>query len=72
MTNTEMLNQLIRERGLKKVYLAEKVGLSPAGFHNCVTNRAEFRASQIQTLCDLLGVDDPAQRVALFFDTSGA
>ena len=72
MTNTEKLNRLIRERGLKKVYLAKKVGLTPAGFYNCVNNRAEFKASQILTLCELLGVDDPAQREALFFDRHGA
>lgn len=72
VTNTEMLNQLIQEKGLKKIFLAKQIGLTPAGFYNCVNNLAEFRASQIDKLCDLLGIDDPEQRMAIFFAQRGA
>lgn len=71
MTNTELLEQLIREKGLKKTYLAERVGLTLAGFRNCVTNRAEFRASQIAILCDELGIVTPEQKDAIFFANFG-
>ena len=47
MTNTEMLEKRISDSGKKKGFLAEKVGLSRAGFRNCMTNKAEFTASQI-------------------------
>lgn len=70
MTNTELLEQAIKESGLKKVYLAEKVGLTPAGFYNCVNNKAEFKASQINTLCKLLGIDS-AGKDAIFFADIG-
>ena len=72
MTNTELLNQLIQEKGLKKVFLAKEVGLSPQGFYNCVHNLAEFRASQIERLCDLLGVESLEQKEAIFFAGVGA
>lgn len=67
MTNTEMLEKVIREKGLKKVFLAEKIGLTPAGFYNCLNNRAEFKASQINILCDLLGIEDLQTKEAIFF-----
>lgn len=66
MTNTEMLEQRIKDSGFKKSFLAEKVGLTPAGFYNCVNNRAEFKASQINTLCKLLGID-AVTKDAIFF-----
>lgn len=71
MTNTALLEEAIRESGLKKVYLAKKVGLTAAGFYNCCNNKAEFKASQINTLCDLLGIEDLARKEAIFFADFG-
>lgn len=71
MTNKEKLEQAIKDRGLKKAFLAEKIGLTPAGFCNCLNNRAEFKASQINTLCDLLGITDLAEKEAIFFADVG-
>lgn len=67
MTNTDLLEEKITSSGKKKVFLAEKVGLSKQGFRNCCTNKAEFRASQIQTLCEELGITDLKERQAIFF-----
>lgn len=72
MTNTELLNRAIKVSGLKKKYLAEKIGLSPAGFWKCATNRAEFTVSQASILCELLGIEDQAVREAIFFARKGA
>lgn len=71
MTNTELLEKAIKSSGLKKIFLAEKIGLSAAGFCNCLNNRAEFKASQINTLCDLLGIVDLAEKEAIFFADFG-
>ena len=67
MTNKELLEKAIKDSGLKKVFLAEKIGLTPAGFCNCLNNRAEFKASQINTLCELLGITDLSTKEAIFF-----
>lgn len=72
MTNTKKLEDIIQKSGYKKAYLAEKIGLTPAGFCNCLNNRAEFRASQIATLCDLLGIHDWELKEAIFFSPGGA
>lgn len=71
MTNTALLEQAIKDSGLKKAFLAEKVGLTPAGFYNCVNNKAEFKASQINTLCDVLGIESLEQKEAIFFSDFG-
>lgn len=67
MTNTELLEAKIAESGKKKVYLAEKIGLTYAGFRNCCTNKAEFKASQIQILCDELNITSLKEKNAIFF-----
>lgn len=71
MTNTALLNKAIRKSGLKKSYLADKIGLSPAGFCNCLNNRAEFKASQINILCDLLGIKSLEEKEKIFFAENG-
>jgi hypothetical protein len=71
VTNKEKLEQAIKAKGLKKAFLAEKIGLTPAGFCNCLNNRAEFKASQINTLCDVLGITDLAEKEAIFFAEVG-
>ena len=72
MTHTEKLEDKIAKSGKKKIYLAEKVGLSLAGFRNCCTNKSEFKASQIQILCDELGIVDFEDVRAIFFAPNGA
>jgi hypothetical protein len=72
MTNTALLNQLIAKSGFKKCYIAERLGLSRAGLNNCIANRAEFKASHIATLCELLGIKDFELKEAIFFNRSGA
>lgn len=67
MTNTKLLEFYIKKSGLKKAYIAEKIGLSAVGFRNCMVNRAEFRSSHIRKLCELLGIDDPVTVWAVFF-----
>ena len=67
MTNTQLLNDLIKKSGLKKVYIAEKAGLSPVGLHHCITGKSEFKASQIGIICNLLGIKDLELKEAVFF-----
>lgn len=67
MTNTELLEAKIKDSGLKKKYLAAECGLTPNGFRNCCTNVAEFKASQIETLCRLLKIVSLTERQAIFF-----
>lgn len=67
MTNTELLELKIKESGKKKSYLAQKVGLTRAGFRNCCINKSEFRTGQVQILCEELGITSLKEKQAIFF-----
>lgn len=67
MVNTELLEQKIKESGKKKGYLAQKCGLTLAGFRNCVKNDAEFKASHIKILCAELNITSLKEKEAIFF-----
>ena len=72
MNNTELLERKIEESGKKRKYLAEKVGLSYPGFRNCITNKAEFRAKQIDILCAELNITSLKEKEAIFFAKNGS
>lgn len=72
MNNTKLLEQKIKDSGKKITYLASKVGLSYAGFRNCVINKAEFKAGQIDILCDELNITSLKEKENIFFAKDGA
>ena len=67
MTNTELLEEKITKSGLKKSYLAKAIGLSSYGLMLKIKNINEFKASEIEKLCILLGITDMEERCAIFF-----
>lgn len=72
MNNTELLEDKIKKSGKKITYLAEKCGLSYAGFRNCVTNKAEFKSSHIDILCEELNITSLREKETIFFAKAGA
>lgn len=72
MNNTALLEDKIKKSGKKKSYLAKKVGLSGAGFRNCLINKAEFKPSQIDILCTELKITSLREKDAIFFANNGA
>lgn len=72
MTNTALLEDKIKKSGKKKGYLAEKVGLSAAGFYNCLNNKAEWKVSQIDILCEELNITSLKERFLIFFAKAGS
>ena len=69
MTDTEALNKIIDESGLKRKYLAEKLDLSAYGLLKKINNENEFRQSEIDALCKLLGITSAKKRMDIFFKT---
>jgi len=49
-TNVELLDQVIEDSGLKISYLADKCGLSRAGFYQKKAGKTEWTASEISVL----------------------
>ena len=67
MTNTDLLEEKIAQSGKKKIYLAEKLGVTPQGLRNLIKNKTEFKARHIQILCDELGITTAKDKEAIFF-----
>lgn len=72
MNNTDLLEGKIKDSGKKITYLAKKCGLSYAGFRNCVTNKAEFKSSHIDILCEELNIKSLREKELIFFAKVGA
>lgn len=66
MTDTDALRSLILSSGFKYKALAEILGLSPYTLQMKIDNESEFKASEIDTLSNILGMN-MQQRDAIFF-----
>lgn len=67
MTDTAKLQERIELSGLKKSYIAIKLGITPAAFYQKIANKREFKASEIDALCQILGITDLQEKEAIFF-----
>ena len=67
MTNTELLEERIKLSGYQKNFIAKTLGLTPYGLALKISNKSEFKASEIEALSDLLGIDSWEDRSAIFF-----
>ena len=66
MTNSKLLIEKIEKSGYRINFIAQKVGISYQCLKNKINNVTEFRASEIQTLYDLLRLTED-ERVQIFF-----
>ena len=68
MLNEKLLEEKIKRSGLKKGFIAQKIGVSSTTFAALLKNRTEFKASQIREICLLLDIKDDAEIRAIFFN----
>lgn len=67
MTDTDRLNQKIKDSGIKKNWISEKCGMSYNSFLNKLNNKTDFTAPEISTLKDVLGLS-PQEVNDIFFN----
>lgn len=67
MTDTTKLNEIIKQSGLKRRFIAETMGLSPYGLSRKINNDSEFKTGEIERLCEILHIEDTNDRDAIFF-----
>ena len=68
MTNTKLLEELISKSGYKKSYIAKAIGLKSAfGLMKKVKNENEFKAKEINALCELLNITSLKEKERIFF-----
>ena len=56
MTNTDLLIDKIKEKGLKIGFIVEKLNTSYGWFNKKLNNEKDFTAREMQILCDILGI----------------
>lgn len=66
MTNSVLLREKINQSGYKLRFIAERAGLTYQGLMNKINNKSEFRAKEIQAICELLDMTE-TERGAIFF-----
>lgn len=61
--NTKLLQQKIKDSGLKKGFIAEKLGRSRQALSDKIQGKTEFLPSEIRILCELLHLSDDDRRL---------
>lgn len=67
MVNTALLEEAIRTSGKRKQYLADRIGCTVQSFRMRVTNRYDFKSSDIDILCQELGITRLTDKERIFF-----
>lgn len=67
VTDTKELLKIIEASGLRKGYIAKKLGITTFGFQKKVENRSQFKAEEIKILCDVLKITSLKEKERIFF-----
>ena len=67
MTDTSVLLSKIKKSGLKKGYIAEKLGITVYGLQKKIENRSQFKAEEIKILCNVLEISSLEEKESIFF-----
>lgn len=67
MTNTTLLDEKIQESGYRPAKIAEWLGISYKNLRLKITNKRIFRVSEVEKICEILHIDNPAEVNKIFF-----
>lgn len=67
MTNTNLIEEIIREKGVKYKFLAKKLGISYQSLRSKLDNKNEFLPTEIERMCNLLEINDLKLKNDVFF-----
>lgn len=67
MVNTALLEDAIRASGKRKQYLADKIGCTVQSFRARCVNKYDFKSSDIDILCQELGITRLTDKERIFF-----
>lgn len=67
MTNTELLAKKVKENGLRTAFIADKLGISRAGWYRKLKGKSPFTAEQIQIMCEILHITSLREKEEIFF-----
>ena len=56
MTNVELLKDAIKDSGLRRRFIATRMGLSYDRFYKACIGKVEFKASEVKELSEILNL----------------
>ena len=66
MTDKNLLYYFVKRAGFKNKDIAEAIGITASGYTLKISNKSDFRQSEIKTICDLIGLT-AEERDRVFF-----
>lgn len=66
MTNTQLLRTLIKNKGVKIGYIAEKMGISRQSLYLKVNGKRAFNQYEIKSLCEVLDINSDDGKTIFF------
>ena len=67
MVDTQYINEVIKNSGKKKSYLADKIGCSRQSFSAKLRNRSQFTTDNVAILCNELNISKLTDKEKIFF-----
>ena len=66
MTDKNLLYYFVKRAGFKNKDVAKAIGVTPSGYTLKISNKSDFRQSEIKTISDLIGLT-AEERDRVFF-----
>lgn len=67
MTNTNLFKKKMKDRGLKQMYIAEKIGITSYSLSLKINNKNDFKSKEIQKICEILSINTLEEKDKIFF-----
>ncbi len=67
MTNADLLKKKIEERGVTQEFIRKELGISRFTWYKKRDGLLDFKASEIQILCRVLGITALREKEQIFF-----
>jgi DNA-binding Xre family transcriptional regulator len=68
MANVKKLNALIDYKGVKKIWLADQLGITPQTLIYKLNGINDFKLQEVNTLCKVLNIDEKEAKQIFFND----
>ena len=66
MVNTQYLEKLISDAGIKKTFLDERLGISIQTLRLKIIGKYDFTMKEVNIICEVLGIKSLAEKEKIF------
>ncbi len=66
MVNGTALKELIKNKGIKNKFIAEKLGIAPNSLSRKISGKSDFKLSEMEIVCNVLSIDEQTRKNIFF------